>query len=113
MKFPHSNCNESLVGYKLYEGNSSSVKQCGLDFQCVSVNLIFFTISSGLLCENPAVETIAISSIIKNFMEKGGRIIDSQDEVEGYPKVEMTSRKLDVPIANVEEWLAKMAREVE
>jgi pectate lyase len=51
--------------------------------------------------------------IIKDFMEKGGRIIDSQDEVEGYPKVEMTSRKLDVPTDNVEEWLAKMAMEVE
>jgi hypothetical protein len=50
--------------------------------------------------------------IIKDFREKGGRIIDSQDDVGGYPEVQMTLRKLDVPAENVEEWLAGMAREV-
>ena len=51
--------------------------------------------------------------IIKDFIDRKGRIIDSQDEVGGYPRVEMTRRKLDIPAKNVDEWLAEMARGVE
>jgi hypothetical protein len=51
--------------------------------------------------------------IVNDFIRRGGRIIDSQDEVEGYPEVMMTVRKLDIPDKNIEEWLASMTKEVE
>jgi len=51
--------------------------------------------------------------IINDFREREGRVIDSQDEVGGYPKADMTSRKLDIPTENIEQWLAKMAMEIE
>ncbi len=51
--------------------------------------------------------------IIRDFKAKTGRIIDSQDEVGGYPDHAMTRRKLLVPNSGIEEWLAKMAKEVE
>ncbi len=51
--------------------------------------------------------------IIRQLRERKGRIIDSQDDVGGYPKHAMTRRKLDVPEKNVDAWLAKMAQEVE
>jgi hypothetical protein len=41
-----------------------------------------------------------------------GRIIDSEDEVGGYPAPEPTARKLDVP-DDVDTWLAALAAEVE
>lgn len=51
--------------------------------------------------------------IIEDFRNQRGRIIDSQDEVGGYPKPRTTRRPLDVPAEGVEEWLAEMARRVE
>ena len=50
--------------------------------------------------------------IIKDFQERKGRIIDSQDEVGGYPKYKSTSRKLDVPEKNVDAWLKQLADEL-
>lgn len=51
--------------------------------------------------------------IIREFRQRKGRIIDSQDEVGGYPAPEPVSRPLDVPETDVQAWLAKLAAEVE
>jgi len=51
--------------------------------------------------------------IIQNFLDRKGRIIDSQEEVEGYPRYKMTRRPLDVPNDDVQGWLARMAAAVE
>lgn len=51
--------------------------------------------------------------IIESVKKKQGRIIDSQDEVGGYPNPKPVYRKLNIPEENVQEWLDKMAREVE
>jgi hypothetical protein len=53
------------------------------------------------------------SRIIRQFEERKGRIIDSQDEVGGYPKAVPTRRKLDVPATGVEAWLARLAAALE
>lgn len=50
--------------------------------------------------------------IISEFKERKGRIINSQNDVGGYPKTEMTVRKLDIPKTNVEAWLDTVAEEV-
>jgi len=51
--------------------------------------------------------------IIRQFKQRKGRIIDSQEQVGGYPKAKMTRRKLDIPDRDVESWLAKHASAVE
>lgn len=51
--------------------------------------------------------------IVASVREGSGRIIDSQDEVGGYPPVSpAVVRKLDVPATGVTEWLRKMAKEL-
>ncbi len=51
--------------------------------------------------------------IIREFQERGGRVIDSQNDVGGYPQGLPTSRTLTVPTQGVTEWLAKLAAELE
>ena len=51
--------------------------------------------------------------IIRDFYQYKGGLIDSQDEVGGYPSVEMTRRELDIPAENVESWLDSLAEELE
>lgn len=51
--------------------------------------------------------------IIREFQERKGRFIDSQEDVGGCPKVAPARRKLDIPKENVEAWLARMARDLE
>jgi hypothetical protein len=51
--------------------------------------------------------------IIREFKEREGHIIDSQEEVGGYPKPSITRRRLTVPGNNVEAWLAALAGEIE
>lgn len=53
--------------------------------------------------------------IIENLTARKGRVIDSQDEVGGYPVAEMTQRQLEVPegAAAVDGWLERLAEEVE
>ena len=51
--------------------------------------------------------------ITQGVRDRTGRIIDSQDDVGGYPKVEMTRRKFAVPDTDIEAWLRRMASEVE
>jgi hypothetical protein len=50
--------------------------------------------------------------IVADFMGGTGRIIDSQDDVGGYPAPAPTTRKLDVP-EDVDAWLATLAAELE
>ena len=51
--------------------------------------------------------------IVQQLRDGTGRLIDSQDEVGGYPEVEMTRRELDVPDGDLTAWLAWMAAELE
>jgi len=51
--------------------------------------------------------------IIDSVKKKQGRIIDSQNEVGGYPDYAPVYRKLEIPKENIQEWLDKMVREVE
>jgi hypothetical protein len=50
--------------------------------------------------------------ILADFKAGTGRIIDSQDDVGGYPAPEPTARALDVP-EDVETWLAALSAELE
>ncbi|OGS12025.1 MAG: pectate lyase [Elusimicrobia bacterium RIFOXYA2_FULL_58_8] len=51
--------------------------------------------------------------IIKDFKQRKGRIINSQNEVGGYPETAATTRTLKVPTKNIDEWLTGLARELE
>lgn len=51
--------------------------------------------------------------IVNDALTGHARIIDSQEEVGGYPKVEPVTRALEVPETGRREWLEKMALEVE
>ena len=51
--------------------------------------------------------------IVREFLARQGKIIDSQDEVGGYPEHAPTTRKLDVPERGVEAWLNRLAAALE
>ena len=51
--------------------------------------------------------------IIQDFLDRKGQILDSQDEVGGYPKYKATYRKLDVPEENIDSWLIQLASELQ
>ena len=51
--------------------------------------------------------------IVNSFRERTGRVINSQAEVGGYPRVILTTRKLKIPRENLDEWLAALASELE
>jgi hypothetical protein len=51
--------------------------------------------------------------IIQDFLDRKGQILDSQDEVYGYPKYKSTYRKLDVPLENIDSWLIQLASELQ
>ena len=51
--------------------------------------------------------------IIQDFLDRKGRIIDSQEEVQGYPRHKMTHRLLNIPGHDVQGWLTRMAAQVE
>lgn len=61
----------------------------------------------------PAERDAIDRRIVSQALTGTARIIDSQDEVGGYPVIEPVTRKLDVPEKNRREWLEKLAREVE
>lgn len=50
--------------------------------------------------------------IIRDFEQRQGRFINSQEEVGGYPKVTPVTRKLKIP-KDVDGWLHKLAAELE
>lgn len=51
--------------------------------------------------------------IIDDIRAGRGKIIDSQEEVGGYPKYPTTERRLSIPKTGVDAWLERLAREVE
>lgn len=51
--------------------------------------------------------------IIENIENAGGSVIDSQDEVGGYPNLAQNTQKPNVPTQNLRAWLRKQAKEVE
>ncbi len=51
--------------------------------------------------------------IIRELQERRGRIINSQDEVGGYPSTPTTRRRLKVPKSGIDEWLTRLAAELE
>ncbi|HWB82749.1 MAG TPA: hypothetical protein VG675_01330 [Bryobacteraceae bacterium] len=51
--------------------------------------------------------------VIRDFQQRKGHFIDSQEQVGGYPKATPVTRKLDIPKDNIDAWLAKMARDLE
>jgi hypothetical protein len=51
--------------------------------------------------------------IIQSFLDRKGHILDSQDEVGGYPRYRITHRPLNIPKHEVHGWLNEMAAQVE
>ena len=60
----------------------------------------------------PAERDAVDRRLIEEFYSGTGKIINSQDEVGGYPVVEPTYRALDVPETGIEEWLEGFTRQV-
>ncbi len=60
----------------------------------------------------PAERDAIDERIVREALTGTARIIDSQDEVGGYPKAEATSRQLEVPLTGRRQWLEDRAREV-
>ena len=50
--------------------------------------------------------------IIDDVKNGSGKVINSQEEVGGYPQWETTRRPLSVPTKNVEKWLQKLSSEL-
>lgn len=61
----------------------------------------------------PAERDAIDRRIVSEALTGTARIIDSQDEVGGYPSMEPVTRRLDVPEKNRRGWLEKLTREVE
>ena len=60
----------------------------------------------------PAERDAIDTRIVREALTGAARIIDSQDEVGGYPKLDPTTRQLDVPEKNRRAWLEALSREV-
>lgn len=60
----------------------------------------------------PALRDAIDTRIVREALTGGARIIDSQDEVGGYPTPAPTTRALEVPDTGRRAWLEQMAREV-
>ena len=50
---------------------------------------------------------------MREFRERKGSLIDSQEQVGGYPRPAPTHHKLDVPDNHVDQWLAALAAKLE
>ncbi len=61
----------------------------------------------------PKERDIIDERIIQDLIDRKGKIIDSQDEVGGYPNYKTAYRKLEIPENNMKEWLLKFTAEVE
>ena len=60
----------------------------------------------------PAERDAVDLRLIEEYYNGTGKIINSQNEVGGYPTAEPTYRALDVPETGIEEWLEDFTREV-
>lgn len=61
----------------------------------------------------PAERNDIDTRIVRESRKATGQLIDSQEEVGGYPAYRMTRRKLQIPETDVEKWLSQMADQVE
>ena len=61
----------------------------------------------------PKDRDIIDKRIIQDFLDQKGQIIDSQEEVGGYPNYRKSYRKLEIPDNNIEEWLSGLSAEIE
>lgn len=61
----------------------------------------------------PAERDAIDTRIVREALTGAARVIDSQEEVGGYPKIEPVTRKLDVPETGRRAWLEKLTRQVE
>ena len=61
----------------------------------------------------PADRTPQDERIIENIRTAGGSVIDSQDEVGGYPQLAENTRSVHVPQRETRTWLRRAARDVE
>lgn len=50
--------------------------------------------------------------IVDDVKKGGGKVLNSQEEVGGYPHREATRRQLSVPAKNIEKWLEKLSDEL-
>ena len=60
----------------------------------------------------PADRDAIDTRIVRDALTGAGRIIDSQEEVGGYPKIEPVTRVLEVPATGRRAWLEKITKEV-
>lgn len=60
----------------------------------------------------PAERDAIDERIVREALTGTARIIDSQEEVGGYPKLEPVTRRLEVPATGRRAWLEQLAREV-
>ena len=60
----------------------------------------------------PAERDAIDTRIVREALTGAARIINSQEEVGGYPKIEPVTRALEVPERGRRAWLEKLAREV-
>jgi hypothetical protein len=82
------------------------------DFMPLPVNEVVGYIA-GHVGARPKERDAVDKRIIQDFHDKKGQILDSQDEVGGYPKHKATYRKLDVPQENIDSWLIQLASELQ
>ncbi len=61
----------------------------------------------------PADRDPVDARIIRDCRSGKGRIINTQDQVGGFPRHKMTRRKLTVPKKDIQKWLKQMAKKVE
>jgi len=68
---------------------------------------------TGHVGARPKERDVVDKRIIQDFLDKKGQILDSQDEVGGYPTHKQTYRKLRIPEEDIEGWLDLLAKELE
>lgn len=61
----------------------------------------------------PKDRDVTDSRIISEFLERKGHIIDSQEDVGGYPRRKIVIRKLDIPQKGINTWIKRIAKELE
>ena len=50
--------------------------------------------------------------IVDDVIQGNGKVINSQNEVGGYPQYEATRHTLSVPTKNIEKWLEKLSNKL-
>ena len=68
---------------------------------------------TGRVGARPKERDVVDKRIIQDFLDKKGQILDSQDEVGGYPKLKAIYRKLEVPEEDIDSWLMQLASELQ